>query len=812
MDLNSKWENAVKCVTFQEKETGHWDESVAIELKETLLILQENNLFQFFEVFTFDNLQEDLKERVIPTFCKQVLQGGVSTLLDAVKTLHSNISWYSRLVKIWPDSQNFAMNMKDIFISCLLWDLDLKMKNVFSEFYAHAFQVNTWISSQASSNASDILMEDEDEDDSNDESLDHIVLEWNGKTRKMQKTDCSNFLQNEFLPMVSTYLYDLDLLFLLAEQPISQVLGIEIKRYVEKTSKGKYEKPWIHSHLKMWVETEVMGWLEKIFGRKWKELASTPQQFHFGNPKQTTSHSKDHWIQKLYYILYETYTEMRINEMFGIITDFPESSPAIEDLKICLNRTNQRPYLIKTLRKDLSNRVLHPGVCTEDIITMYISAVKALRLLDPSGVVMEIVLERYTKYLKGRDDTVKKIMAALLDEDRDNDLAIELARGTSETDTTPPLNTAKSDNSSLAEVTRRYKKWVPDPREADPDKADKSRRTSDIISLLVGMYGSTTCFIEEYQELLSRRLLSNWCSNTSEDAEIKNLELLKLRFGEEDMGKCAVMLKDVADSRRINTYVRDEYAKQNDTPSENKLDVSTLIVSSEYWPAPAFQSNDINLPPTIQEALDDFNKGYESHKASRSLKWLHSAGRVDIELELKDRTLQFQVTVLLASVISLFHDKETWTLEEISNEVKVPATTLRRKIVYWLQQGVLKETPADTYTIIEEQVGGSSPQDSAATKNDLKNLLEEEEAEEDSKAENDKQKQQEQVLWNYVQGMLMNFESLPLDRIHKMLKMFAMQDSSMQMDQPKLRTFLNSRVQSGLLCIEGGKYRINKDS
>nr|XP_039257571.1 anaphase-promoting complex subunit 2-like [Styela clava] len=808
MDLDLIFENAVRYLNFNEKADVNWKESDIIGMKGTLSLLQENNLLEYYELLLYDNFREDLKERIVPIFRKQVLFGGVTRLTEAVKSLHQNIAWYTKLIELWPDNYRCAAKIREIFISCLLWDLDSKMKNVFAEFYSHAFQVDTWISGQDSS-LSDISMEEENS--SEGESVDHIVLEWNGKTRKMLKKDCADYIQNEFTPLASTYLFDLDLLFLLAEQPVSQVLEIEIKRYVEKTCKGKYEKSWIHSHLKTWIETQVMTWLEKIFGRKWKE-ASEAEWFEIGGRSKTASYSKNHWNQKLLFILYETYTEMRISEMFRIITEFPESSPAIEDLKLCLERTNQRPFLIKTLKKDLSNRVLHPGVCTEDIITMYISAVKALRLLDPSGVVMEIVLEGYTKYLKERDDTVKKIMAALLDEDRDNDLAIELARGTSEADTVTPISATASADSNFVEVTKRYKKWVPDPREADPDKADKSRRTSDIISLLVGMYGSTTCFIEEYQELLSRRLLSNWCSNTSEDAEIKNLELLKLRFGEEDMGKCAVMLKDVADSRRINTYVKDEYSKKSEVPVENKLDVSTLIVSSEYWPAPAFQSHDINLPSAIQSALDNFNKGYESHKASRSLKWIHSAGRVDIELELKDRTLQFQVTVLLASIISLFHDKETWTVEEISNEVKVSATVLKRKIVYWLQQGILKETAPDTYSIIEEQPVGSMPQNSAATKNDLANLLEEDEEEEDTKADDLKQKQQEQVLWNYVQGMLMNFESLPLDRIHKMLKMFAMQDSSMKLDQPKLRIFLNSRVQSGLLSIEGGKYRINKDS
>ena len=39
------------------------------------------------------------------------------------------------------------------------------------------------------------------------------------------------------------------------------------------------------------------------------------------------------------------------------------------------------------------------GVSTQNIISVYISAVKALRELDPSGVVMEMVLEPCTTYL-----------------------------------------------------------------------------------------------------------------------------------------------------------------------------------------------------------------------------------------------------------------------------------------------------------------------------------------------------------------------------------------------------------------------------
>ena len=41
--------------------------------------------------------------------------------------------------------------------------------------------------------------------------------------------------------------------------------------------------------------------------------------------------------------------------------DFPESKPAVEDLKFCLERTNQRQQLLSSLKSALEMRLLHPG-------------------------------------------------------------------------------------------------------------------------------------------------------------------------------------------------------------------------------------------------------------------------------------------------------------------------------------------------------------------------------------------------------------------------------------------------------------------
>lgn len=44
-----------------------------------------------------------------------------------------------------------------------------------------------------------------------------------------------------------------------------------------------------------------------------------------------------------------------------VCTDFPESKAAIEDLKFCLERTNQRQQLLTSLKSAFEGRLLHPG-------------------------------------------------------------------------------------------------------------------------------------------------------------------------------------------------------------------------------------------------------------------------------------------------------------------------------------------------------------------------------------------------------------------------------------------------------------------
>ena len=115
--------------------------------------------------------------------------------------------------------------------------------------------------------------------------------------------------------------------------------------------------------------------------------------------------------KQLAHFMYTHYANIRIKRLFAIVIDFPDSKNAIEDLKICLSKTNLRSYLIKDLKQSIEQRLLHPGVNTSTILTGYVSAIKALMCLDSSGVMMENVCEPLKKYIRNIDDTDKCIVS-----------------------------------------------------------------------------------------------------------------------------------------------------------------------------------------------------------------------------------------------------------------------------------------------------------------------------------------------------------------------------------------------------------------
>ncbi|KPI92410.1 Anaphase-promoting complex subunit 2 [Papilio xuthus] len=462
-----------------------------------------------------------------------------------------------------------------------------------------------------------------------------------------------------------------------------------------------------------------------------------------------------------------------------------DSQPAVDDIKLCLDKTDLRPTLCKNLQTALETRLLHPGVNTSEILTAYVSTIRTLRHLDPSGVILETVTKPVRNYLRNREDTVRSVVSSLTEDGVGSELAEELAK-------------FAADGEDDLEKEDLWDEWNPDPVDADPKANSSDRKASDIISMLVNVYGSKELFVNEYRTLLADRILGQIVINT--EKEIRYLELLKLRFGESQLHFCEVMLKDIYDSKRLNALIH-----QDNTPDDSQIVCNGKILSAQFWPP--FKDESLELPDVIKQLLERYTKCFEALKGNRTLNWIPHLGNVVLEIEIGQKTLDLVVSPFNATLIMHFQDKPEWSLEELHQVMKVPITILRRKITYWQSMGLITEKSADYYVLVD---GNDANKSSVATSQVQEMICEDEESESVMASAHDQREGELQVFWSYIVGMLTNLDSLPLDRIHQMLKMFASQAPGTECSIQELRQFLDTKVRTHQLVLQGSMYKLPK--
>lgn len=589
-------------------------------------------------------------------------------------------------------------------------------------------------------------------------------------------TDCNCAYIVKVFHDTNRKLMELQLLERLAGQVLTNFIQMRIESHIQKLCTGTFDVSHI-AFLENWLDTTVMSWLTRIYCG-----GSSKPPPDDKNVQNAISKFK----QKLSYYLYHSYTKLRIDQLFNIIIEYPDSQPAVDDIKLCLDKTDLRPTLCKNLQTALETRLLHPGVNTSEILTAYVSTIRTLRYLDPSGVILETVTKPVRNYLRNREDTVRSVVSSLTEDGVGSELAEELAK-------------FAADGEDDLEKEDLWDEWNPDPVDADPKANSSDRKTSDIISMLVNVYGSKELFVNEYRTLLADRLLGQTVINT--EKEITYLELLKLRFGESQLHFCEVMLKDVYDSKRINALIH-----QDNSFGDSNIMCNGMILSAQFWPP--FKDESLELPDVIKQLLERYTKCFEALKGNRTLNWIPHLGNVNIEIEIGQKKLDLTVSPFNATLIMHFQDKPEWSLEELHQAMKVPITILRRKITYWQSMGLISEKSADYYVLVDSNDANKS---NVATSQVQEMICEDEESESVMASAHDQREGELQVFWSYIVGMLTNLDSLPLDRIHQMLKMFASQAPGTECSIQELRQFLDTKVRTHQLVLQGSMYKLPKN-
>ena len=513
--------------------------------------------------------------------------------------------------------------------------------------------------------------------------------------------------------------------------------------------RGEWEEPQL-TELLQWLETDVNHWLFKLFRVKRPALE-----------------------RRLHTQIVSQFIALRTEELFDLVVGYPEETTvAVTDLRAALvalapaEAAHELQTLAQRLGEVMQKRLLHPGVNTGAIISTYQLAIHVLRAVDPSGVTLDRVAAPIRSYLAQRTDTIRCIVQSLTDPN--GDLYAELCK---------PLEEVSAAESLEA--------WEPEPADGLP-QSDGVSRNKDVVAMLVNVFGGADPFVQEFKALLSQRLLG--ITDYNVDADIRILELLKLRFGESALLECEVMLRDMAKSKRVNKHIVSG-------SGELLEDFSATIVSYLFWPpqsssASATALQGMQLGAEIAEQFEAYSKAFSEHKASRKLEWNLSQGSATVEVELPSgRVLTFEgVSILQTSVLELFQSQASWSLDELTDALLMDTAkeTVRRALLFWIGSGIIRPDGQDQWTLQTQDQGEAH----VANAEDMMQESDDDDEEDWSMAE------------PFVLHMLNNLGPLGLSQIHDQLKNFA----DISRPVAELKDFLEELVREEKICKKDGRY------
>ncbi|KAK4211744.1 anaphase-promoting complex subunit 2 [Rhypophila decipiens] len=575
---------------------------------------------------------------------------------------------------------------------------------------------------------------------------------------------------------------------------------------------------------------------------------------------------------------------LRISELFDIVLAWPSSRGALDDLRATVTTSARRTKLTSSFSRALQTRLLHPGHSTLEILETYIAIIHTFHALDHSKVLLGHIEPSLQLYLCQREDAIRIVVTGLLASpeevlaarkvsetkkkkaDRNQFLTPAMPGRSSETPGTRSRGDSSADASSsrptssgtLVELalllndpaqTRRVTpedeeldwndmQWVPDPVDAGANY--KRPKSEDVIGTLISALGSEDVFIKEFTSIIAERLLGD---PVRFDQELRVLDLLKRRFGEAALQNCDVMIKDVQDSRRLDTAIRRTWqqkklehdllvtpagpaSRQNGGDYGDGSDGTQYharILSRLFWPS--LEREHFVLPQPIVEEQRRYELGYENLKSRRKLTWLNQLGQTRVELELRDRTVCVDCSTIEATVIYAFQDENdpggsnpvSRSADDLYMQLQMDEDLIAAALTFWTTKGVLRRVQPGVYTVVESLTPGPEATDAPAEEGVMEGEADtEEEAGDDSSrrqptkpAVSAKELERQTMYWQYIRGMLTNASvSMPLGQVAMMMKMLI--PDGFKWSNEELLDFLSEKLADGDLEIVGGKYKLVK--
>jgi len=175
-----------------------------------------------------------------------------------------------------------------------------------------------------------------------------------------------------------------------------------------------------------------------------------------------------------------------------------------------------------------------------------------------------------------------------------------------------------------------------------------------------------------YKQHLAKRLLAG--RNVSDEAERNMIARLKTECGYQFTSKLEGMFTDM----RISKDTMQKYREENYFVGGVELDVNMLTTG--YWPTATVIP--CRLPNEIVVGCEAFESFYLSKHTGRKIQWQTHLGTADLKATFdKGRRYDLNVSTYQMTILTLFNQADTLSLEAIREARLIPEQDLRRHLL-----------------------------------------------------------------------------------------------------------------------------------
>lgn len=263
-----------------------------------------------------------------------------------------------------------------------------------------------------------------------------------------------------------------------------------------------------------------------------------------------------------------------------------------------------------------------------------------------------------------------------------------------------PAGSPRSATSKTSEMLAKYSDQLLKKSTKPEIVADMS---IDDIMVVFKFLTDKDVFESHYRRLFAKRLIHG--TSTREADEEAVIQRLQSENSMEYTGKITKMFQDVRLSKVLETEYDLHVKTLPDYTRTKYPELQPFVLAENMWPF-SYQEMEFNIPKELTATHELLKEMYMGKHNGRILKWLWPLCRGEITARIGKPgrpPFLFTVTMFQMSILMLFNDADTLTLETIQERTNLSLQNIAASMIPFIKFKLIQQTPTGLEAIVKPE-------------------------------------------------------------------------------------------------------------